>query len=72
LDVLKNTIKEHLRLEPKVTVYMIGGKHAGDVGKLDGIKGRMITYKSASGEVFETLKTYAFVVGNEKPIISLL
>lgn len=66
----KNTIKSHLKLEKGNQVYLTGGKHIGEYGSVEAISGDKIKYKS-SGEVFETLKKYAFVIGTDKPVVSI-
>ncbi|MAH33383.1 30S ribosomal protein S4e [archaeon] len=67
----KNEIKKHVGLGKNVLVYLTGGKHIGQVGKVQDIKGNRIVYKSENGDVVETLKEYAFPVGEEKPLITL-
>jgi len=68
LEVPKQKIKEHLKLEQKSFVYLIGGRHIGETGIIEDIKGKNIVYKKDSGEVYETLKRYAFVIEKTKPI----
>ena len=63
-------IKSHLKLEKGNLIYLIGGKHIGVVGSVESISGDKIKYKSTEG-VFETLKKYAFVVGVDKPFVSI-
>jgi small subunit ribosomal protein S4e len=67
----KQEIKEHIKLEKGCVICLIGGKHIGDVGKIEDIISNKITYKGKSGEIIETLKKYVFVVGKEKPVITL-
>ena len=67
----KQEIKEHIKLEKGCFIYLIGGKHSGDTGKIEGIISNKITYKGESEEIIETLKKYVFVVGKDKPSISL-
>lgn len=64
-------IKKHIRFEKNVTVFLTGGKHTGELGLVEDIVSDKIRYKNRKGEVFETLKKYAFVVGKEKPEIKL-
>lgn len=64
-------IKEHLKFEKGSSVYLSGGKHKGESGIAEEIKDSMIRVKPESGESFETLKKFAFVIGREKPIITL-
>ncbi len=67
----KQEIKEHIKLERGCFIYLIGGKHMGDIGRIEDIISNKITYKGKSGEMIETLKKYVFVVGKDKPAISL-
>lgn len=72
ISLPKPEIKNHLKLEKNNTIYLTGGKHVGDIGIVEDIKDKNIFYKSKSGEVFETSKKYAFVIGNEKPLIKAI
>jgi len=71
LDIPKQQIKEHLPLERNMHIYLIGGKHIGDSGVVQDIQGEKIRYKSNKGDVYETLKEYAFVIGKDKPTIKM-
>lgn len=70
LEVPSQKISEHLPLEKGMLVYLVAGKYIGAVGRLDDITGTKITVKTNNGS-FETRKEYAFVVGREKPCITL-
>lgn len=70
LSVPENKIKEHVKFEKGITIYLIGGKHLGHVGSLQAISQNKIQFKTKEGS-FETLKKYAFGVGKDKPIINL-
>ncbi|MEA2036390.1 MAG: 30S ribosomal protein S4e [Nanoarchaeota archaeon] len=72
ISLPKHEIKEHIKLDKGCYIYLIGGKHSGDVGKIEDIISNKITYKRESGEIVETLKKYVFVIGKDKPIISLI
>lgn len=65
-----NKIKNHLKLEKGNTIYLTGGKHLGIVGVVEDIKEGKVKYKSSEG-VFETLKEHAFVIGADKPVLSV-
>jgi len=69
--VPEQKIKEHLKFEKGSFVYLSGGKHKGESGVIDEIKNSIIKLKPESGESFETSKKFAFVIGREKPVISL-
>jgi len=71
ISLPKQEIKEHIKLEKGCTICLIGGKHVGNIGKIEGIISNKITYKNKEGEIIETLKKYVFVVGKDKPSISL-
>ena len=70
LELPKNNIKDHLKFEKGNLIYLIGGKHIGLSGTIQDMIGGKVKYKSGEG-VFETLKKYAFVIGKDKPIVSI-
>jgi len=62
-------VLEHFKLEKGVVVYLTGGKHIGMLGKVEGVDKEI---KLVVGdEVIETDKQFVFVVGKEKPAITL-
>jgi small subunit ribosomal protein S4e len=63
-------IKQVLKIEKSSLVYLYKGKHTGNVVQVDDFKGSNIMFKLGD-EVFETKKAYAFVVGKDKPVISV-
>ncbi len=63
-------IKDHVKFEVGMMALLIGGKHMGYIGKIEDIKSDIITIKIGDNS-YETLKEYAFVVGKDKPIITL-
>lgn len=67
----KNEIKEKISLDKGVLIYLTGGKHIGQTGKIQDIIGNRILYKNESGEIIETLKEYAFSIGKDKPLIKI-
>lgn len=71
LEFPKKSIKEHIKFGKGVMIYLVGGKHKGQTGKIEDVKKDKISYKNSEGEVIETLKKYAFVIGADKPVISL-
>ncbi len=71
IDVPEQKIKEHLKFEKGAFVYLSGGNHKGESGIIDETKNNLIKIKPKSGESFETSKKLAFVIGKEKPIITL-
>ena len=52
-------------------VFLTGGKHIGETGKVQDIASSRIIYKTEKGDVVETLKKYAFPVGKDKPLIKI-
>ena len=71
IEVPSQKIVEHVRLEPKSMVYLVGGKHSGSTGTVEDVAQSKITYKTKDGHTYETLKKYAFVIGKSKPLVSL-
>jgi small subunit ribosomal protein S4e len=71
-DFEKKKVAEHLPLAKKAHVFLTGGKKVGDSGTVQDIAADTIIIKSHSGDVYETAKKYAFVVGIEKPQITLI
>lgn len=67
----KSDIKSHIKLEKGSLIFLTGGKNMGTLGTVQDISGSRIIYKTGKGEVFETLKEYAFPIGKEKPAIRL-
>jgi len=64
-------IKKHIKFEKNALVFLTGGKHIGEIGLVEDIISDKIRYKNKKGDVFETLKKYAFAIGKEKPEIKL-
>lgn len=71
ISVPENKIKDHIKLEKGNAVYLIGGGHIGFTGTVEDIKGDKIVFRTDNGEVYETSKSYAFIVGKEKPVIKI-
>ncbi len=70
ITVPDQTIKEHLKLEKGVLVYLIGGKYIGNIGTIDKLEKGGIIAKIGAENV-EVKKEYIFVVGKGKAAISL-
>jgi len=60
-----------LKFEKGKTIFLSGGKNIGSIGVIVDILGNNITYKNDKNETFETLKKYAFIIGEDKPIITI-
>jgi small subunit ribosomal protein S4e len=67
----KNDIKQKIGLDKNILIYLTGGKHIGQTGRVQDIIGNRILYKTEVGDVVETLKGDAFPIGKDKPLISL-
>ncbi len=64
-------ITSHLKLGKKYTIFLTGGKHIGETGIVEDIDKNKIVYKDSQGNLVETLKKYAFVIGDSKPSITI-
>ncbi len=71
LSLPDKNIVRHLKLGKKSTIFLTGGKHIGEVGNIEDIVGNKIIYKDNKGDLIETSKKYAFVVGEGKPLITI-
>lgn len=71
LSLPKLEIKEHVKLEKGVLVYLIGGKHTAETGKVEDVSSDKITYKSSKNTPVETLKKYSFPIGKETSLIKI-
>jgi small subunit ribosomal protein S4e len=71
-SIPESQIKKHLKMEKGASVYLYKGKHVGNLVKIDDFdpKESNIVFKMGN-DVFETKRVYAFVVGQDKPVISL-
>jgi small subunit ribosomal protein S4e len=70
LSLPKQEVKQHLKLEKGALVYLIGGSHIGETGTVEEMADGKIRVKADSAS-YETPKRYAFVVGKDKPAITL-
>ena len=64
-------INKHLKLDKHSTIVLTGGKHIGEMGNVEDVVGDKIIYKDHNGDLVETSKKYAFVVGESNPLITL-
>ena len=71
LTLPEHKISKHLKMDKKSAIFLTGGKHIGEIGVVENIIRDKIVYKDSNGELIETLKEYAFVVGQNKPMITL-
>lgn len=59
-----------LKAEPGAAVYLIGGAHTGQLGRLLELRAKTALIELELG-VFETPKSYVYVVGKKEPVIEL-
>ena len=71
IEVPSQEIKKHLKLDKGMTIFLTGGKYQGHLGKVECIFGQKLIYKTEDGQISETNKAYAFVVGETKPVLSV-
>ncbi|MBI2652626.1 30S ribosomal protein S4e [Candidatus Woesearchaeota archaeon] len=71
LSLPEHKISKHLKLDKKSAIFLTGGKHIGETGNIEDVVGNKIIYKDQKGNLIETLRKYAFVVGENKPLIML-
>ena len=64
-------ISKHLKLDKKSAIFLTGGKHIGEIGNVEDIIKNKVIYKNNKGDLIETSKKYAFVIGDSKPLIKL-
>ncbi len=63
-------VKEVLPLKKGAAVFLTQGKHSGEIGIVQEIKGKEATFSLHQKEI-GTVKKYLFVVGDTKPVITL-
>lgn len=70
LVVEKQNIKESLSLDKGKIILLIAGRHIGSTAKVVDVQGNVIRVDIGDQEI-ETLKEYAYVIGDKKPIITI-
>ena len=65
-----NPLLKRLKFDKGSLIYLTGGRHISELGVIESIKDKKITFK-LHNKVFETSKDYAFVIGDNKPVIKL-
>ncbi|MBI2135645.1 30S ribosomal protein S4e [Candidatus Woesearchaeota archaeon] len=70
IEIPNQKILEKIPLEKGSKIYLMGGKHIGEIHTAETITGEKISLRSKDGSVFETLKKYAFAVGKDKVALS--
>jgi small subunit ribosomal protein S4e len=72
IELSSKLVKKHLSFKESNTIMLIGGKHIGSVGQIEKIEDKNIFFKNDSdGQVYETLKKFAFVLGEKKSEIKV-
>ncbi len=71
LSLPDQKITNHANLAKKSSIFLIGGKHIGETGDVEDVIGNRILYKDQKGNLIETLKKYAFVIGDSKSSINI-
>ena len=64
-------IEQVFELKKDAYIYLIKGKRAGNHGLLREISGNRIMYQDKEGNNVETLKKYAIVIGQNKPMMTV-
>lgn len=78
LNIPEQEIKENFEFGEDVVVLVTGGKHTGELGKIQEVivdqssKANTVIIEKANKDTFLTLKDYAFVIGKDEPAIDLL
>lgn len=74
----KLKVVERLPFEENALALVTGGKNVGKTGKIveikliQGTQPNIVTLQASDGSTFQAPEDYVFVVGKEKPLISLL
>lgn len=71
IELPSKKIVKHLKFAKGATIMLTGGKHVGSVGVVENIEDNKLVFKSNKGDVFETLKKHAYVVGEKQPYIKV-
>ena len=77
LQVPEQEINDNFKFEEGALVLITGGKHIGEIGTIQEIvinkssNPNNVVVENNKKESFRTLKDYAFVIGKDKPAISL-
>lgn len=77
LKVPQQEVSDHIKFENGTVGLITGGKHIGELGKIKKINvtrssmPNTVLIETDDKKTFLTLKDYVFVIGKEKPVISL-
>lgn len=70
IEVPAQKITEHIKLEKGAHVLLTDGKRIGTTGTIEEVKQNIVRIKSEKNQ-FETLKKYCYVVGKQKPALTI-
>lgn len=71
-DAGSNVVKTHWPLQVGSPIFLVGGSHVGEQGELSSMLGSRITFKTQDSQTFETSRSFAMVIGKDKPEINLV
>ncbi len=77
ISLPEQNIMEHIKFGNGKLAIIVGGRNVGRVGRIVGVqrawgrKRSIVTLEDLKGEKFQTSLDYVFVIGEEKPVISL-
>ncbi|MBT3303771.1 30S ribosomal protein S4e [Candidatus Woesearchaeota archaeon] len=71
IEVPTQKILEQFNFEKGANILLTGGKHIGTVGIVESVEGNKLVFKNEKNEVFETIKTHAYVVGKGKTYVKI-
>ena len=71
IELPSQKVKEHIKLDKGCVIFLTGGKHVGETGKVVDVKENKVVYKLKSDEQYESFKHYVFAIGKDKPGITL-
>lgn len=71
LSLPDQKIIKHLEFGKNSTIFLTGGEHIGELGNVEDIIKDKVIYKSQKGELIETSKKYAYVVGDSTLLVAL-
>ncbi len=71
IELPSKKIKEQIELKKGASIFLIGGKHIGEIAEVEDISKNKIMFKLESNEIFETLKKNVFVIGAKKSAIEI-
>lgn len=77
ISLPNQAILKHLKFNEKAYALVIAGKNVGKHGRIikiekgTALRPSMVSIEEANGKLFQTIADYTFIIGEEKPIISL-